>query len=65
MTMLNIYEYDHTALPGTKTNYFEVHLGSGYSPIFSTESLDRAVEFCYASGHNFTVHTVKSFNNGE
>lgn len=60
--MLNIYEFDHSATPATMSDYFEVYQDSEVlEPIFISESLDKAVSFCYNLGQNFTVHTLEAY----
>lgn len=59
--MLNIYELDHTVIPQAKNNYFEVYAEDITKPLFSSEHIDNAVAFCYASGDNFTFHSLEAW----
>jgi hypothetical protein len=60
--MLNVYEFDSSVQPGATANHFEVYDNDEVlAPIFYAESLDKAVQFCYDSGHNFTVNTLQAY----
>jgi len=62
---LIVYEVDYSVSPGG-INMFEVYDQSEDSyinsrPVFETESLTEAVQFCYNQGLNFTVHTLAQY----
>ena len=60
--MFNIYEFDGSVQPGAMSDYFEIYDEDNViKPIFTTESLDKATNFCYALGKNFTVHTLEAY----
>lgn len=61
--MLNVYEFDGSVQPGAKGNHFEVYRETPdvIVPLFYAETLDEAVKFCYASGNNFTIHTLEAW----
>lgn len=62
--MLNVYEFDHSVMPGTKSDFFEVYNEDDVlQPLFISESLDKVAKFCYNRGQNFTVHTLKAYYN--
>lgn len=62
--MLNVYEFDSSVQPSTKTNYFEVYKEDEVlEPLFYAETLDKAIKFCYNQGQNFTVHTLQAYYN--
>jgi hypothetical protein len=74
--MFNIYEFDHSVMPGEMNDYFEVYSESDsvnpiyrseyldeVNPIYRSEYLDEVVAFCYASGNEFTVHTLQAYYN--
>jgi len=62
--MFNIYEFDHSVMPGEMNDYFEVYSESdSVNPIYRSEYLDEVVAFCYASGNEFTVHTLQAYYN--
>lgn len=60
--MLNVYEFDASVQPGALSNHFEVYNEDDtLEPLFYAETLDTAVKFCYASGDNFTIHTLQAY----
>lgn len=59
--MLNIYEFDHTVIPQTKNNYFEVYGEDVINPLFSSEYLDNVIAYCYNTGDNFTFHSLEAW----
>ena len=60
--MLNVYEFDASVMPGAVANHFEVYDEEEVlKPMFYAETLDKAVNFCYALGQNFTVHTLEAY----
>ena len=62
--MLNVYEFDASVQPGATANHFEVYSEDEVvTPMYYAETLDKAVKFCYDSGHNFTIHTVQAYYN--
>ena len=57
---LEIFEIDYSVSPGG-VNSFEVYDPINYPdspPIYETEDLTEAVQYCYNLGQNFTVHTL-------
>jgi hypothetical protein len=63
--MLNIYEIDHGSIPAQMSNYFEVYEEITINPIFTSDSLDKAKDFCYSTGKDFTVHTLEEYYSKE
>lgn len=60
--MLNVYEFDASVQPGAQANHFEVYdEDEVIKPLFYADDLDKAVKFCYNSGHNFTIHTIEAY----
>lgn len=60
--MLNVYEFDASVQPGAQANHFEVYdEDEVVTPLFYAETLDKAVNFCYALGDNFTIHTIEAY----
>lgn len=61
---LRIYEIDYSVSPGG-TNEFEVYSTSESNildtPLFSTESLHEAIDFCYGCGVDFEVRTLAQY----
>ena len=68
MKTLKIYEIDYSVSPGG-VNFFEVYdepdetyneleYDPNNAPIFESESLLEACQFCYNLGYNFTVYTL-------
>ena len=62
MTNLNIYEPENSVSPGG-IDTFEVYDGRfpNDPPIYESEDLTSAVQFCYNLGRNFTVHTLSEY----
>jgi hypothetical protein len=51
-------------MPEEMNDYFEVYSESDLvNPIYRSEYLDEVVAFCYASGNDFTVHTLQAYYN--
>ena len=67
METLRIYEIDYSCSPNG-TNQFEVYAdidnsyGDGGMPIYTTDSLIDACQFCYDNGVNFNVYTLAQYN---
>ena len=62
--MLRVYEFDASVQPGAKANNFEVYGEDNVvDAIFSSESLDKTMRFCYDSGQNFEVNTLQAYYN--
>lgn len=60
--MLNVYEFDASVMPGATANHFEVYDEEDVlDMLFYAETLDKAVNFCYTLGQNFTVHTLEAY----
>ena len=67
MRTLRIYEIDYSCSPNG-TNQFEIYsdidnsYGDGGMPIYTTDSLIDACQFCYDNGVNFNVYTLAQYN---
>ena len=70
METLRIYEIDYSCSPGG-TNQFEIYsdidnsYGDGGMPIYTTDSLIDACQFCYDNGVNFNVYTLAQYEVSE
>lgn len=62
--MLRVYEFDSSVIPGNPKDWFEVYEeDSIIDPIFTSDSLDETMKFCYSSGQNFEVSTIQAYYN--
>ena len=67
METLRIYEIDYSCSPNG-INQFEIYsdidnsYGDGGMPIYTTDSLIDACQFCYDNGANFNVYTLAQYN---
>jgi len=67
METLRIYEIDYSCSPNGY-NHFEIYsdidnsYGDGGMPIYTTDSLIDACQFCYDNGVNFNVYTLAQYN---
>lgn len=70
METLRIYEIDYSCSPNG-TNQFEIYsdidnsYGDGGMPIYTTDSLIDACQFCYDNGVNFNVYTLRQYEVSE
>jgi len=62
MTNLRIYEVEYSVSPGG-VNAFEVYDGRfpDSPPLYESEDLTQAVQFCYNLGRDFTVLTLAEY----
>lgn len=62
--MLRVYEFDSSIIPGNPADWFEVYDEDNIvDAIFSSESLEKVMKFCYDSGQNFEVNTLQAYYN--
>ena len=66
ITNLVIYEVEYSVSPGG-VDSFEVYDGRFPSdpPLYESEDLTSAVQFCYNLGRDFTVYTLSEYHKEE
>lgn len=62
--MLQVYEFDANAVPGSYKNWFEVYAEEDIlKPLYFSDDIDKVVKYCYDSGQNFEVNTLQAYYN--